>query len=67
MDDVTRFQDIINECQKLRAKHGDDYEDACKDKIEEFSKEIIENDLTNKVHNPYFARQLCIVNELEWK
>ena len=62
-----RFETIILKCQELRKKHGFDYEEKCKAKIEKFSREIIEKNLIAKCFDETFAKQLCIMNCLEYK
>ena len=62
-----RFEQIILMCQKARKKYGLDYEIKYKKYIDRFSKEIIENKLTEKCKDSYFAEQLCVMNELNWR
>lgn len=61
------FRDIILRCQELRKIHDLDYEEVCKEVIEEFSNEIIGNGLIDKQEGRHFAIQLCIVNGLKYK
>lgn len=63
-----RLEKIIAECQKLREKFGDDYEVKTKKQREKFSKEIISQKLIEKCGNDKdFAKQLCIINELQYE
>ena len=62
-----RFQTIILKCQELRKKYWWDYEDKCEKQIKKYSREIIEKDLVNQCTDPTFAKQLCMVNNLEYK
>lgn len=61
-----RFETIILECQELRKKYGVYYEENCKKQIEKYSSEIIEKGLVNKCQDVYFAKQLCIMNCLQY-
>ena len=58
-----RLHEIILECQEIR-ENDIMYPEGDDDKLDKFSKEIIENKLTEKSVEKYFARQLCIMNEL---
>lgn len=62
-----RFQEIIQECQKLRADFGWDYEELCEEKINAFSREITNESLVYKCEDSTFARQLCMMNSLKWE
>lgn len=61
-----RFLKIISNCESLREKHGLNYEEKCKSIIDRYSKEIIDNKLIEKCGDSYFAKQLCISNELRY-
>lgn len=53
-----RFEQIILMCQNARKKHGFDYKEKYKTKIDKFSSEIIESNLIDKCKNTHFAKQL---------
>lgn len=61
------FRDIILKCQELRKTHDIEYEENCKEEIESFSKQIIEQELIEKQQDKNFAMQLCIVNGLNYR
>ena len=66
MDLNNRFSRIIQMCQKAKKKYGFDYEEKYKNKIEKFSKEIKENKLIDKCEDKTFAKQLCIMNDINY-
>jgi hypothetical protein len=63
-----RFYRIILNCQNARNRYPNTYEKKYKKQRNEYSKEIIENNLIEKCgEESYFARQLCMANGLEYK
>jgi translation elongation factor EF-Ts len=63
----TRLKNIILICQTLKKHYGFYYEEKAKDKIEQFSKEIIEKKLIEDCEDIHFAKQLCIMNSLKYE
>lgn len=62
-----RFEHIIRECQTFRDLHGFEYEEKCKEMIEEYSQEIKKKKLIEKCEDKTFAKQLCIANSLDYE
>jgi len=64
-----RLIKIILACQDARKKYGDDYDVKCKKQIDKFSAEIKTDKLIDTCSNDeqWFAKQLCIVNNLKYE
>ena len=67
MSGCKRFEKIILMCQDARKKYGFEYEETYSDKIKDFSNEIIKDKLIDKCEDKHFAKQLCIMNGLNYR
>jgi hypothetical protein len=62
-----RFEKIILMCQDARKKYGFEYEEKYLGQRKRFSDEIIKNKLIDKCKNKHFAKQLCVMNQLNYE
>lgn len=61
-----RLKVIIETCQRAKKRYGFDYELRYNYNIKRFSDEIIKGGLVDKSKDVHTAKQLCIMNNLEY-